>query len=442
MVTLFTITICVLVLFFNKFIYEKFINPLTIYTFSWSLFVILYDLHLMEYPELKGITWVIMFLSFVSFFLGIITVFMARSAKNKDNKIFKRKITVSFPILLDGGKSLRLFVWFCSILGLFAAFFHWWELIQKFGSIGGVLLNMNTIYSMRVSGGFSGSLPYMHAFAYIGVFYVAIYTAYYEKFHSFFVLPMVAVVLKDIATVGRANILFGFLLFFLVFFTMRHAMGRNLIKSKVNSRSLIIAAIVIAGIAIAAVSIVKSNRGIVENFNASSRTLNKFKKSLFISPSMYMYFSSNPAVLNRYFITEEENLRFGENTFFTVYNFVAKTGAIEAPKIFGKGYYIPMWTNQATYLREINADFSYPGLFIVPYLLGMLVTFYWFRFHETLKMGNLVMLTTLNVIVSFTVLVMITRMGILWVTVLGIAFFNPFVEKISTHYYNKQKKIN
>jgi len=440
MITFVTIIVLILVVILNHFLFKKLINHLTLYAFSWAFYIILYDLRLMNYPDIRPVTWFVILITFFLFILGILTVFFARKVFNKNNDVFSITKENDFSFFKDDGQILKMAIYLFGIIGLYAAYHHWMELITKFGSITKVLLNANVIYGMRVSGEFGGSLPYLYTVAYVGVFFAAIYTAYKEKLTFAAVIPMFAVILKDTASVGRTGILFAFQLFFFTFFFTRYSLATIKTEKRKNYKGLIIGALIVIVIAVSAVTLIKTFRGQIETYAATSRSLSKFKNSLFISPSMYLYFSSNPVALNRYLISEDENLMIGENTFLTFYNFISKFDVVRHPNFYPKGYYIPMWTNQATYLREIHADFGYFGLFIIPYLLGFICTFYWFRYFETNKMKYLVLYSFLTMVVSFAIMLMITRMAGFWIAVIILLITIPIIDKLS--FFNSERKKN
>ncbi len=442
MITFVTIIVLILVVILNHFLFKKLINHLTLYAFSWAFYIILYDLRLMNYPDIRPVTWFVILITFFLFVLGIATVFLARKVFNKNNDVFAEKKEVNLVFFKDGGQILKLTIYIFGLIGLYAAYHHWMELIAKFGSITKVLLNANVIYGMRVSGEFGGSLPYLYTVAYVGVFFAAVYTAHKEKLTFAAIIPMFAVILKDTASVGRTGILFAFLLFFLTFFFTRYSMLTIKIEKKRNYKGLIIGALLIIIIAVSAVTLIKTFRGQIETYTATSRSLSKFKNSLFISPSMYLYFSSNPVALNRYLISEDENLMIGENTFLTFYNFISKFDVIRHPNFYPKGYYVPMWTNQATYLREIHADFGYFGMFIVPYLLGLICTFWWFRYFETHELKYLILYSFMNVIVSFSIMQMISRMAGFWIALIILLLIVPIIQILSNYNFNRRKSKN
>jgi len=158
--------------------------------------------------------------------------------------------------------------------------------------------------------------------------------------------------------------------------------------------------------------------------------LKKVNKDMPISPSIYLYFSSQIVVLSKYLEKESETCIWGENTFLPIYNLIAKTGWIERPRFYQKGYYVPMWTNTGTYLREIHADFGYPGIFVVPFLLGFFSTWAWFAFMNSKKAIHFVFLVYFMVIIGFSFLMMITRLGVWWISLFFILVFVILLNRI------------
>ena len=137
-----------------------------------------------------------------------------------------------------------------------------------------------------------------------------------------------------------------------------------------------------------AASLVRISRNIgtetSESYEGTSNELRQFKDNLIISPSLYLYLSSDVGVLSQYLRSEGTSYpemdytQFGQNTFLPVYNFLSKFGFIDRVSGYQRGYFIPMWTNTGTYIRELHADFGITGILLGPYLIGLLIT--WIAF--------------------------------------------------------------
>ncbi|MGE5363151.1 MAG: oligosaccharide repeat unit polymerase, partial [Bacteroidota bacterium] len=189
-------------------------------------------------------------------------------------------------------------------------------------------------------------------------------------------------------------------------------------------------AIVLIGLYISAATYVKSVRGTIENCSATSKQLNKLNTGAVISPSIYLYASAHVGVYSQFLYMDYDYRAMpGETTFQPVYNFLSKFGFVKHPRFYESGYYIPMWTNTATYLRTIHEDFGPVGNFVFPFILGLLASYFWYRFYENGKLLDLVLLAHVYLIVFFSFLVMVTRYGMWFISLAALLLLLPLIEK-------------
>jgi oligosaccharide repeat unit polymerase len=236
---------------------------------------------------------------------------------------------------------------------------------------------------------------------------------------------------------GRGEMLFSTLEFFFTFFLTRNLLNREKnIKFNFSRINAGISIILLVALVITAASVVRTSRGVKENIRGSSQQLKQLEENFIITPSVYFYLSSDLGVLNQYLIEEKETAKIGENTFRGVYYFLSKLRIVEEPQFFQKGYFIPYWSNTGTYLREIHADFGILGVYLIPYLLGILLTWLWYKFFNRKNFIVLAILVYLNIIVAFSFLMMVTRLNQWFLSLLLII--------ISLHFLNKLalKKVN
>jgi len=91
-----------------------------------------------------------------------------------------------------------------------------------------------------------------------------------------------------------------------------------------------------------------------------------------------------------------------------------------------------MWSNNGTFLRELHADFGIAGVLLVPFLLGLMNTWLWFKFYEEKRLVVFALLVFLYVIIGFSFLLMVTRF-IYWTVGLILTLLSiPVLEKIAT----------
>lgn len=436
MSVLFSFLFLVVGIISGKLIFKAWVNHLTVYFFVMGGLTFLYELKLLAYKELTTLTWFILISSTTAFILGISTILSAR----KLNLSFVNQEVKSFsdiPLFNDDGKILKYSAVFFSLVGLFVALHRWYIMINIFGSIPAVFVNAAWVYRINVKGEIKEFIPILPSFVYVGVFLSAIYTAYKGKFSFLSFFPILCIILKELTYFGRGEMLFSTLEFFFTFFLTRNLLNREKnIKFNFSRINAGISIILLVALVITAASVVRTSRGVKENIRGSSQQLKQLEENFIITPSVYFYLSSDLGVLNQYLIEEKETAKIGENTFRGVYYFLSKLRIVEEPQFFQKGYFIPYWSNTGTYLREIHADFGILGVYLIPYLLGILLTWLWYKFFNRKNFIVLAILVYLNIIVAFSFLMMVTRLNQWFLSLLLII--------ISLHFLNKLalKKVN
>jgi oligosaccharide repeat unit polymerase len=431
--------ITILGILLGNLIFKKWINHLTIYCLTWGISIFLYELKLIPYPNILPIVWFFIISGFLSFLLGILTIISARNISSKPD-VFAKKTNISINIFVDNGVALKYSVIFFGLISVYTAINYWMVLLNMFGSIPAILINANVIYRMGVNREIKEFLPYLPAIGYVGIFFSGIYTAYKGKFSFLTFLPFIGVVLKELATVGRGGMLLGLTEFIFTFFLFRFLLHNDkesrFIFSKKNG---LIALSILFIFIIVSSSLVKLTRNTGENYTGASSELKQLNKNLILSPSVYLYLSSNIGVLSKYVELEKEHATFGQNSLLPIYGVLARIGLAERPDELAKGYFVPMWTNSATYLREFHADFGLAGIFLVPYLIGLLVTWCWFKFFEDKSLTAFAVLIHFYNIICFSVFGIITRSGYWWISLAIVIIYLPVLEKLAKLVKNNSK---
>jgi oligosaccharide repeat unit polymerase len=282
---------------------------------------------------------------------------------------------------------------------------------------------------MRVEGEIGTGIPYIFAGVHMALFLTGIYTAYKNKFNFLILIPFLIIILKSLAEVSRAGLLLGLFEFIIGFVFYKQYLNSIKTSENKSNKKIIFGLVIILALVIAGATAVKVFRAPYESFKASSSSLNKFEKGIFFSPTIYLYLSSHIGVLNNYLQEQDENNYFGEVTFFPVYRLISKFEVIEEPRYYQKGYFIPMWSNTGTYLRDLHADFGYFGLFLIPFLLGMISTFYWIKFYENKRMIDFIILGYITIVMSYSFLLMATRFGNWLISLIGFVIIIPLLER-------------
>lgn len=421
MIFLIVLSISIAGFIIGKYFFKKWFNPLSLYVSIWYILITLYEWKLLPYVSLIPLAWFFIFSSFLSFLLGIATTFFARNYFFH-NFLFEKKTIINIEIFKDGGSVVKYLLIILSLISVFSGIHHWLVLINMFGSIPAVFLNATTIYNLHIHREIKGFIPYLPIIGYVAIFLAGIYTSYKGKFSFLTFLPFIGIVLKELATVGRSGMLLALLEFLFTFIFFRYLLNDDLYQRfKFSKKSAWIASILILILFISSATLVRITRVSGEYYSGASRELRQLRGNLVITPSIYLYFSSDIGVLSEYLKFQNEENKFGQNSLLPLYDFLAKFELIHRVPDVQKGYFIPMWVNTGTFIRELHADFGVAGVFIIPFLLGVMITWFWYRFFLTQSIISLLFLVYLNLIIGFSFLQMITRVTY-WSTSLFILF--------------------
>jgi oligosaccharide repeat unit polymerase len=404
-------TIAFLSFLLGRYIFKRWFNHISLFAFIWMGMIMLYELRLLPYKEIVSETWLFIASTFISFILGTLTyvtlkrLFPSQNPKSEEgNREFNK-------IFADDAKVVRYSLFLFSFISIAGAVQHWMVLIDMFGSIPKVFLNALTIYRMNTEeGGIKGQVPFVSNFGYVAVFWGAVYTAYKGKFTFLSILPFIGIIIKETSTIGRAGILLGLFEFIFVFLLFRHCLTINdKEKFRFSRPNATISITFLLALLIFAASVVKISRVSFEQYQGASKTLRELEGNFILSPSVYLYLSAHIGVLNEFVKRQDERTLCAQNTLLPVYNFLARLDIVKRPNQYQKGYFIPMWVNTGTFIRELFADFNVFGLLLFPYLLGLFMTYLWFRLVREGSLYILVILSYLYIIIGFSFLVMITR---------------------------------
>jgi oligosaccharide repeat unit polymerase len=392
----------------------------------------------MKFEALMMETWLIITFAFVAMWIGTISVISS-------GYLFTAKGQVSYGpnnsirnLFSDDGKTIKYLIFGFTLLGFLSTAHHWFILISKFGSVLGVVLNAALIYQMRIEGEVSTGIPYIFAGTHIALVLGGIYLAYKGKFSLILIFPFIVLILKSIAEVSRAGLLLGLFEFFITVIICKQALARKENKIPFRNRRLIFGLVVVLILLVSAATLVKTVRAPFETYKASTRTLDKLEKNVLISPTIYLYASSHLGVLNNYLFLQKENNYFGEVTFFPFYRLISKFEVIEEPIYYQRGYFIPMWSNTGTYLRDLHSDFGYAGVLLVPFLLGFITAFFWIKFYLQGNLRDLVVLIYTFTVIAFSFLLMATRFGNWLIGFVVLLVLLPQVENFIVRRSNKK----
>lgn len=405
----------------SRLIFGKWFNHISLYTFVWTGMMALYETKMLNYFPLSSFTYLVVVVSFLSFTIGSLTIIAAQ--KNSINP--PKELNLKF--FLDDGKALKQILLIIGLISLLFSIYNWYVLLLKYKSIAGVLLSANEIYKNRVEG-VSFDVPYYGFTIYVGIFLSGIYTAYKGRLDIYSIIPLLSAILKGLSSFGRIGMLIMLLEFISTFMLFRHYLI-NFKVNKINRMKVGIPVLIFLILIIGAASVIKSFRGTFERYKGASPELRSLADNTFFSPSLYLYLSSHVGVLNQYFFHEDDNMKFGQITFSPFYNFSSKFGVVEPVPPDLKGYFIPMWTNSSTYLRNIHSDFGDFGLIVIPYLLGLLTSFFWIRFYSSGNFIHFMLMVHFYLIIGISFFAIVTQGADWYLSIFSLVFIIPFIER-------------
>lgn len=402
---------------FGRLCFERWFNHLSLYSIIWGVGLALFELRLMNYIPITAEAWLIFGYAWIAFTVGSVSLLLVRNALGLP-EISAPNYT---PLASRREKRVLAFtIFFLTFVALLAVLQHWSVLLAKFGSVTNVLVSGNLIYRMRTSEQLPGMVPYLDSFGLAAAFFAGVYSARTGKIRLITLLPLLIVILEDVAQVGRAKILNAGILFFSGYFLARVPAPQALKTSMAMKGRRLLNLVIVFALLLSAAEFIRSFRRTYEALYGASQQLSKLEGAAFITPSIYMYMSSHPGVFSAYWKAGGEHPFPGSNTFAPVFRILAKFGVGEDVPDYQKFYTIPIATNTATYLRELHADFGYAGILIAPFLLGLLSTYLWLRIKTHNRFVTVAVLAHVYVVVAFTYLYQATRAGY-WVMTLLIS---------------------
>jgi len=425
-------------IYLGKWLFGRIFNHLSLYVFVWFVIVFLYDLNLIRYNSVSSFTWLVILFAYVSFVLGILTSYTAFQFNPQNSDSFNSDLYFDSIWFRNDGKILVKIIIILGIIGILVALQNWYILLEKFGSIQAVLLNASLVYKMRIQRTIEGQIPYLFTLSYVAVFFAAVYSAYKNKITIVTIIPFIGVILKEMSQSARAGILNAVLLYSSTFLLFKFFIVDKK-KIRLSNKSLVLGSFLLVTLVIISATFVKVTRVTNEKIKGASSQLNKLEENTFISPSIYLYFSGHIGTLEKVLKSEEKSNLLAEKTLTMFYSTVAKFGLTKRPKDHDKGYFIPVWINTGTYLREIYSDFGLVGIFIVPFLLGLFTTYFWFRFMDTGKLLYLVILSHLYIIIGFSFVIFAVRLAT-WV--FPIILTPIFIVMVERFYRKKNPTTN
>lgn len=372
----------------SSYVARHIFNPLSVYTIVWYFSLLLATLNWVGFKKISAYCWLLIVLSYFAFALGFFTVVAIYKSIIRAQSRSAHFLCDFLDNTMNEKKGIEILIFVFCILAFIGVLYTWINILRNFGSFTSFLANGNLIYSERVRGSGPSSIPYLASFALAATSLVGIRIAWSGKFFSFLnIIPLCLVFLHDLALMGRTGIFMALGLFFtpfLVFFKIKKRQC-GIKKRNVDYKKAVIIAMLLSFAAIRGANFVRVIRGGFEGYDIPMSGVLEFlhKIGLFI-PSLYVYFAGPPVVLSE--ILHIDPMIMGRDyipgmlTFAPFFRFLSKLGISPPVPFYGEFVDVGIgFMNAGTYLKEIYLDFGMLGIIIIPYLLGFISTFFFYR---------------------------------------------------------------
>lgn len=413
----------------GRWIFGKWFNHVSLYAGIWSCSLALFEMRLINYYPLETETWIIILYTSMTFVLGAITVSIVQ---RQDFQLSLEKSVIesrNMFFLEEELRYLNKILWVLNIVTLFAALHTWSLVINRFGSIQNVLIFGNYLYSYRISEGIPGSIPYVSSLSLTATLLAGVYTAKMNKITLVAMLPILIVVIVDMASMGRAMMIIAALIFMTGYF-LAVPDRKHMLRVKRRRPAIRIITVVIAiSLLVLGGEFVRSLRRANELLPGASQSLLKLRESSFITPSIYMYLTVHHGVLNQYLKQDIEQTLPASNTFAPLFRMLEKFGFDTHVETYQKSYNTPIGANTGTYIRDFHADFKTAGILFGPYIIGFITSIIWFSFQKSRTYVRLALLGYFVVIVGMSLFYNASRAGYLFVYLIGSVLIGFLIDK-------------
>ena len=400
------------------------------YSGIWGFSLFLFCLKLIPYYPLDSTTWMFIYAAWIAFFLGSTTVIVAKYFRQKrvlkiqnitnedENVTVERENRVLFSLLLV-----------LNSITLIVTIQHWLIILHIFGSISNVFIWGNILRTALVHNDIPGMWPYGSSLTLTIMVFAGIYTSNVGKTKVIVVISMLILICDEIAGMGRGKMIIGGVLFLSGYMLNRYRRNpdKTTVSKSVFRKYVSIAFILI--LLIAGVEIVRSNRGMIEQYKGSSQTLKKLQNSNVITPSIYVYFTVHYGVFNQYLKEDTERGIWGRYSFAPILRLLSRFGFDTSVDYYQPFYNTPTSGNTGTYLRELHVDYGALGPIIVPYLLGIISSIFWFRVKQNKRIIDIMIMGHILVIIFLSFVLMATQFGYLLISLFCGLIISYFVDR-------------
>jgi len=431
MIVLFIIIWSIGTIILGRIILGAWFNHISMYSGIWGFSLFLFCLSFIPYYPLESITWTFIIAAWAAFILGSITIIASKYSENE--RVLKIENKAKEDTLISIEQENRIL--FYLLLGLNSVTLiitiqHWFTILHVFGSIPNVIVLGSILRTALVHNEIPGMWPYGSSLTLTAMVFAGIYTTNIGKAKIIVIISILILIFDEIAGMGRGKMIIGGVLFISGYMLNKYRRNPNKDAIARGSFGKYISIIVILILLIAGAEVVRSNRGMIEQYKGASQPLKKLQHSSIITPSIYVYFTAHYGVFNKYLKENSEKGIWGRYSLAPILRMMSRIGFNTSVDYYQPFYNIPIYANTGTYLRELHVDYGVSGTVIAPYLLGIISSIYWFRVKKYKRIIDVMILGHILVIIFLSFVLMATQFGYLLISLLCGLIISYFIDRL------------
>jgi oligosaccharide repeat unit polymerase len=386
-------------IFLSKAMFGSCFAPMGFYGMLWGGNLILYHTNIISYPPLSLKTLIAIGISYLSFSIGCVAIWSANNAVKRGRNLICRK-----EISYRNTKRIKAFLLWGSIISLVGASMYLYMMVHYFSLgdfISSAAINRNFVSGRSAEVGKNWVLLYVP----LGINYAvaALAGVYFTVVSSRRIcvyLPLISIVIYSIAEFSRAriiDILFVFVVSY--FFSNKFLKPKRISSNKTPSKKVIVSLVVLLiAIMIFIGGLLGKNKGEVEMANIPLPG---------VIVHLFYRLTSPLAVLDWKIQNHSGAFLWGDATFNVLKRILYAIGILDTYNMVAFYERNPLtgWTGYVTpsYLIWFYVDFGLIGTFVMPLLLGVVLSilYTWLRRKPSFYSIAMVSLSYLIILTSF-----------------------------------------
>ena len=417
----------------SRAIFNKIVNPCSVYITIWCVVLTLYKMNLIYYDRLINKTNIIIIVYEISIVFGII---FGSKIKHKNNRLENYKNDNKIDCRL-----LNRYIYITSFLAAIAIVPNTLLTISKYGFIG-MFTNISKIYRDRLIGE-EFRIGYFSPMIFICLILVAIRIKK-DGLKKYDLIVVILAALNAVTFGGRNNMVYTIIFILtplLVDVKIKAGLELEEIKSLNKNRKRIYRSIILLlVVGVPVFYIINMQRALAtvipKNISPILQTLVAKNYSIYRT---LLYITVPVAYMNNYL--KNSYFMFGVNTFNFLYKELNHLG-FNIPRMETLPFYnVPMSSNVGTYITELTIDFSVFGPLVI-FLLGAIFGYYYSVYRRNnMNIWAAIIMSTgyVTVILSFFMW-QIRSTTICLVIIYGFIISVFFNRKLKIEYMKKMEK--